>query len=342
MLHQVDVARKNCCHLDLVCFVDPKHWFLLPTRHQEHLFVSWDQEMCCMANFRQGLGNWWLLCLRCLTIFSGTRKGNAGAVQHIEQEKYPLWSRQHLSYERLQRSFLVLEVTHVPVQENTTFHSRTLVFAISNTNTSHLMPNASKVGLDESLCDVFEVTAPLRCALCTTLHSETLLCSFVHNFSTEPDQDFRKLYCLSFPGATATEIILGFDEVMVSCRTFIRNFMNCDTIWSSSSHSNCWLLDCIQRLPKQSCFPGCVTRINVKTFSLGSQGTSKCLVSEDSFRISSELWQDVTFVSDFLHTYCNFVAVAMMSLCACFFEESRSFFEDQNGQVPRANETLCF
>ena len=41
----------------------------------------------------------------------------------------------------------------------------------SNTSTIHLLPNASKVGLGESLCDVFEVTAPPRCTPCTTLPS---------------------------------------------------------------------------------------------------------------------------------------------------------------------------
>ena len=35
--------------------------------------------------------------IRCCTIFSPTRKGNAGAAQHIEQEKYPQRSRQHPS-----------------------------------------------------------------------------------------------------------------------------------------------------------------------------------------------------------------------------------------------------
>ena len=117
----------------------------------------------------------------------------------------------------LQRSFLVLAATHVLAQEK-----HHLSFPnpcgcqTSNTSTFHLLPNASKVGLDESLCDVFEVTASLRCTLCTTLPSHGDAASQLRpqlRHCNEPDQDFRKLTCLSvsFPAATATERILGFD-----------------------------------------------------------------------------------------------------------------------------------
>ena len=94
--------------------------------------------------------------------------------------------------------------------------SNPCVCQISNTNTIHLLPNVSKVGLDESLCDVFEMTAPPRCTPCTTLPSHGDAVSqhrppFRH--CTEPDQHLRKLSCLSvsFPAATATEKITSFD-----------------------------------------------------------------------------------------------------------------------------------
>ena len=103
------------------------------------------------------------------------------------------------------------------LQKNTTFHSRTLVFARPPIPAPiHPLPDASKVGLDESLCDVFEVTAPDRCTPCTTLLSHGDAVSQLRpplRHCTEPGQDFRKLTCLSmsFPVATATETILGFD-----------------------------------------------------------------------------------------------------------------------------------
>ena len=49
--------------------------------------------------------------------------------------------------------------------------SNSCVCQNSSTSTIQLHPNAFKVGLDEFLCDVFEVTAPLRCTVCTTLPS---------------------------------------------------------------------------------------------------------------------------------------------------------------------------
>ena len=102
-------------------------------------------------------------------------------------------------------------------KKNSTFHSRALVFARSpNTSTIHLLPNASKVGLDEFLCDVFDVTAPPQCTPCMTLPSHGDAVSQLRptlRHCTEPDQDLRKLSCrsVSFPTTTATERILGFD-----------------------------------------------------------------------------------------------------------------------------------
>ena len=94
--------------------------------------------------------------------------------------------------------------------------SNPCVCEISNTSTIHLLPNASEVGLDESICDVFEVTVPPRCTLCTTLPSHGDTASQLRpplRHCTEPDQDLRKLSYQSgfFPAATATERILGFD-----------------------------------------------------------------------------------------------------------------------------------
>ena len=53
----------------------------------------------------------------------------------------------------------------------TPLFSNLCVCQISNTNTIHLLPNVSKVGLDELLCDVFDVTVPPRCTPCATLPS---------------------------------------------------------------------------------------------------------------------------------------------------------------------------
>ena len=102
-------------------------------------------------------------------------------------------------------------------KKNTTLHFRTLVFArppVPAPFTCCLI--VSKVGLDESLCDVFEVTAPPRCTPCTTLLSHRDAVSQHRppvRHSTEPDQDPRKLSCLSvsFLAATTSEKILGFD-----------------------------------------------------------------------------------------------------------------------------------
>ena len=68
--------------------------------------------------------------------------------------------------------FSFLGLAHLPAQgKHHLSFSSPCVCQISNTSTTHLLPNASKVGLDEFLFDVFEVTAPLRCTLCTTLLS---------------------------------------------------------------------------------------------------------------------------------------------------------------------------
>ena len=122
-----------------------------------------------------------------------------------------------LSYERLQRSLLVLEVTH-GLDQGTHHLSfwNPCVCQISNTSTIHLLPNASKVGLDECLCDVFEVTAPLRCTLCTTLPSlgdAALQPRPQLQHCIEQDQDSHKSTCLTvfFPAAAATERNLNFD-----------------------------------------------------------------------------------------------------------------------------------
>ena len=123
-------------------------------------------------------------------------------------------------------------------REHTTFHSRT--FVVSNTSTIHLL--ASKVGLDEFLCDVFEVTAPLRCTLCTTLPSHgdaalQLRPQFRH--CTEPDQDFRRQTCPSVSFPAGTERILDFDAGHCEPWCIRQRFLNCDTVRSSSSHTYC-------------------------------------------------------------------------------------------------------
>ena len=57
-------------------------------------------------------------------------------------------------------------------QEKRHHSSRTLVFARPPIPAPFTCcPDDTKVGLGESLCDVFEVTAPLRCTLCTSLPS---------------------------------------------------------------------------------------------------------------------------------------------------------------------------
>ena len=63
------------------------------------------------------------------------------------------------------------EHTCWPKKKHHLSFSNPCVCQTSNTSPIHLLPNSSEVGLDESLCDVFAVTAPLRCAPCTTLPS---------------------------------------------------------------------------------------------------------------------------------------------------------------------------
>ena len=71
------------------------------------------------------------------------------------------------------------------------------------------LPNASKVGLDEFLSDVFDVPAPPRCT-----HTETLCCSLVRNF--DPALGKSRMFSsrlgltMSCPAATATERLPGF------------------------------------------------------------------------------------------------------------------------------------
>ena len=60
------------------------------------------------------------------------------------------------------RSFLVLAATHVPAQEkHHASFSNPCDCQISSTNNIHLLPNVSKVALDEFLCDVFVLNARL-------------------------------------------------------------------------------------------------------------------------------------------------------------------------------------
>ena len=96
--------------------------------------------------------------------------------------------------------------------------SNPCVCQISNTSTIHLLPSASKVGLDlmKFSAMLFKLTAPLRCTFCTTLPSlgDAAWRSRPQlQHCTEQDQDSHKSICLtvSFTTATATERILDFD-----------------------------------------------------------------------------------------------------------------------------------
>ena len=105
-----------------------------------------------------------------------------------------------------------LQGTHGPAQGTRLLSfSNPCVCQISSTSTIHLPPSASKVGFDEFLCDVLEVTT-----LCTTppsLGGAALQLRPQLRHCVEPDQDFHKPTCLtvSFPAEPATERILDFD-----------------------------------------------------------------------------------------------------------------------------------
>ena len=173
-------------------------------------------------------------------------KGNAGAVQHIEQEKYPdvIQTTPFIRTPSSGRFSFLKQHTCQP-KEHTTFHSGNLVFARSPipASTIHLLPNASKVRLDESLCDVFEVTAPLRCALCddSSCTLKTLFCSFFRNFDTALSQIrivANRLVCRrpSQQQLPRRESSISM-WVIVSSSAFIKDFLNCATVKSSSSHT---------------------------------------------------------------------------------------------------------
>ena len=115
------------------------------------------------------------------------------------------------SYARHQRSFLVLESTHVPAQEKHHLSfSNPCVCQISNTSTIHLLPNASKRSKWQLLLDVRFVRL--------FLHSKTLLRSLIHNFTTALSQIkiFTKRLCLTV-------------SLPVSSGALIKDFLNCGT-----------------------------------------------------------------------------------------------------------------
>ena len=125
-------------------------------------------------------------------LFSDSDRRTQGAVQHTEQEKFPLCHPDNtFSYERLQQSFLVLESIHVPVQEKHHLSfTNPCVCQISNTSTTHLLPNVSKVGHDEFLCRRFrsDSSSSMYALYELVLHTETLFRSFVHHFNTALSQ----------------------------------------------------------------------------------------------------------------------------------------------------------
>ena len=166
---------------------------------------------CCGKRLTR---SWKLSC----TIFSRTRKGNARCctAPRTREVHSVIQTTPFIRTPSAVVSRFLKQHTCRP-KKSTTFHSRTLVFArppIPAPFTCCPMP--PKSGLMNLFATFFEVTAPLRCTPCTALPSHRdavsqLRPQFRH--CTEPDQDFRKLTCLSvsLPAATATERVLGFD-----------------------------------------------------------------------------------------------------------------------------------
>ena len=78
---------------------------------------------------------------------------------------------------------------------------------VFNTSTIHLPSNASKVGVDDFVCDVNEVTAHLRCTPCLSHGDAALQPRPQLQHCTEQRNDFHKSTCLtvSFAAAPAAE-----------------------------------------------------------------------------------------------------------------------------------------
>ena len=96
--------------------------------------------------------------------------------------------------------------------------------------------NASKVGLDDFLCNVFGVTALPPCTLCPTLLSfgdPALQPRPQLRHGTEQDQDSDKSTCLtvSVPAATATRESSISVQNIVSSGAFGEDFLNCQELF---------------------------------------------------------------------------------------------------------------
>ena len=286
MLHQVVAARKNCHCLDLV-----SHNQSSQASSRASVYVVRSRNVLCGKRVTKSWKNDGICVCDTAPSFLGLGKGTQ-VLCSTSNKRNTLGDQDNTFHTKAfsGRFSFLKQHTRRP-KEHTTFHSRTLAFARSPI---HLLPNASKNGLDEFLCDVLKVTVPLRCTLCTTLPSHghaVLQLRPQLRHCTEPDQDFHKLTCLtvSFPAATATEKILEIDANHFDplCIHMDKDFLNCDTVKSSSSHTHCSLFDGGKGFPKHSCFPRRVPKINVKTDTLGSKTTSKPLISNTSFWIGS-------------------------------------------------------
>ena len=280
------MAREKYHHLDLVCFVGPNVISSSQASSGTSVRVVRSRNVLCGKTSDKVLETDGSRVCDIAQSFLGLGKGTQVLYSTSNQRSTLCDPDNTFHTNAVSGRFSFLKQHGRGPKENTTFHSRTLVFARSPIPAPFTCCPVPPRSGDELLCDVFEVTAPLRCTLCTTLppHGDAVLQLRPQlRHYTEPDQDFRKLTCLSmsFPAAIATERILDFDA---SRSSFMKDFPNCDTVRSSSSHTYC----CIQCFPKHSCFPKRVSRINLKTNTLGSKTTSKTLISKSSFWIGSD------------------------------------------------------
>ena len=276
--------------------------------------ASWGITVCivrsrivlCVANVKQGLGSSWLLCLRCCTIFSRTRNGNASAVLHSEQENDSQWCTRNCSFERFQRLFLVFEVTH---------------------------------GLDQEGIHQFSFWNFCVCQIFQYQHHSFAAHRFqgrawwisLRRFRSDSSYSMYALYDSSFPRRVEQD---GFPQnrfvwrclsqqqlprrhnticvqCLLSIGTFIEYFLNCDFVRSSWSYTCCLMVS--------SVFPSTLF------FQEASQG------SMSGWVLFQQIGLFIMISPVTLHNPCSVDA----------FYERRSV-EDSNDQVPDASEKLWF
>ena len=121
MRRQVDVARKNCYCLDIVCFVGPNQW--ISSSH-----ASSSRNVLCGKRLTR---SWKLMAsvFAIDTIFFGLGKGTQ-VLRSTSNKRGTLCDPDNIFHANaLSSRFSFLKQHTWGPKKNTTFHSRTLVFA---------------------------------------------------------------------------------------------------------------------------------------------------------------------------------------------------------------------